>query len=256
MHIQLVRNDAVATVRLNRPEALNALSEEMKEELTGIFSALAADAGVRAVVLAAAGRAFCVSGDVRTLSQPDLESSRARLARAQRMIVSLHSIDKPVIAAVRGAVAGIGWSMVMACDQVLASPTAFFAQVFKNMGLAPDGGAIYFLAQHIGVLRAKELVLSGRRLPAAEALGLGLVTRIVPDESLEQEAGKLAQELASGPTRAFGLGKQLFRQAAGTTLESYLKLETEAQIAAFQTKDHKEGVQAFLDKRPPRFEGR
>ena len=255
MHILTARDGAIATVRLNRPEALNALSEPMKDEMGALFAELARDPSVRAVVLCAAGRAFCASGDVNTMGNFTVASAQDRLKRAHRMIINLASIEKPVIAAVQGAVAGIGWSMAMACDQILASDTAYFSQVFKNVGLAPDGGAIYFLAQNLGVLRAKELVMSGRRVDAREALELGLVTRVVPAAELDAQAQALAAELAAGPTLAFGFGKKLFKQAFTPTLESFLDAEAWAQGVALLSEDHREGIRAFLEKRKPVFKG-
>ena len=255
MHIELIREGAIATVRLNRPDALNALSEPMKDELGTHFAELARDKSVRAVVLCATGRAFCASGDVTTMGNFTVASAQDRLKRAHRMIINLAAIEKPVIASVRGAVAGIGWSMAMACDQIVASESAYFSQVFKNIGLAPDGGAIYFLTQNLGLHRAKELVLSGKRVTAAEARELGLVARVVPDERLEAETQALAEELASGPTMAFGFGKKLFKQMFMPTLETFLDAEAWAQGNALLTEDHKEGVRAFLAKRKPLFRG-
>ena len=255
MHIELLREGPLATVRLNRPDALNALSEPMKDELGALFAELARDATVRAVVLCAAGRAFCASGDVTTMGDFTVASAQDRLKRAHRMIINLAAIEKPVIAAVQGAVAGIGWSMAMACDQIIATENAYFSQVFKNVGLAPDGGAIYFLTQNLGVLRAKELVLSGRRVGAREALELGLVSRVVPDGEQEQQARALAEELAHGPTMAFGFGKKLFKQTITPTLETFLDAEAWAQGNALLTDDHREGVRAFLEKRKPVFKG-
>ena len=255
MHIELLREGPLATVRLNRPDALNALSEPMKDELGALFVELARDATVRAVVLCAAGRAFCASGDVTTMGDFTVASAQDRLKRAHRMIINLAAIEKPVIAAVQGAVAGIGWSMAMACDQIIATENAYFSQVFKNVGLAPDGGAIYFLTQNLGVLRAKELVLSGRRVGAREALELGLVSRVVPDGEQEQQARALAEELAHGPTMAFGFGKKLFKQTITPTLETFLDAEAWAQGNALLTDDHREGVRAFLEKRKPVFKG-
>jgi 2-(1,2-epoxy-1,2-dihydrophenyl)acetyl-CoA isomerase len=255
MHIEIERKGTLATVRLNRPEAFNALSEPMKDELGTQFAELGRDKSVRAVVLCAAGRAFCASGDVTTMGNFTAASAQERLKRAHRVIINLANIEKPVIASVRGAVAGIGWSMAMACDQIVASETAYFSQVFKNVGLAPDGGAVYFLTQNLGVHRAKELVLSGRRVPAAEARELGLVARVVPDATLEQETQALAEELANGPTMAFGFGKKLFKQMFTPTLEAFLDAEAWAQSCALLTEDHKEGVRAFLEKRKPVFRG-
>ena len=255
MHLDFLREGAVATVRLNRPDALNALSEPMKDEMGALFAELARDANVRAVVLCAAGPAFCASGDITTMGNFTVASALDRLKRAHRMIINLAAIEKPVVAAVQGAVAGIGWSMAMACDQILATENAYFSQVFKNVGLAPDGGAIYFLTQNLGVLRAKELVLSGRRLSAREALGLGLVSRVVPDGEQEQHARALAEDLAHGPTLAFGFGKKMFKQTIVPTLETFLDAEAWAQGNALMTDDHREGVRAFVEKRKPVFKG-
>jgi 2-(1,2-epoxy-1,2-dihydrophenyl)acetyl-CoA isomerase len=254
-HIEVSYEGAVATVKLNRPNVLNALSEPMKDEMGTLFADLGRNPSVRAVVLCAAGRAFCASGDITTMGNFTVRSGQERLKRAHRMIIALASIEKPVIASVRGAVAGIGWSMALACDQVIASDTAYFSQVFKDVGLAPDGGAIYFLTQNIGVQRAKELVLSGRRLKAQEAFDLGLVARVVPDAELDSCTRQLAAELAAGPTLAFGFGKKLFKQMFTPTLESFLDAEAWAQGAALVSDDHREGARAFLEKRKPIFRG-
>jgi 2-(1,2-epoxy-1,2-dihydrophenyl)acetyl-CoA isomerase len=254
-HIQHSVEGAIATVRLNRPERLNALSEDMKDRLGDLFLQLGQDKSVRAVMLSAAGRGFCASGDVSTMGQFTATTAMERLKRAHRWVLALAAIDKPVIAAVRGPVAGAGWSMALACDVVLASETAVFSQVFKNMGLIPDSGALWFLAQHLGPLRAKELIFTGRKLPAAEAHALGLVTSLVPDERLEEEALRWARELAEGPTFAYGLTKKAFRQLAIPSLEQALDAEAAAQSVALLTEDHREGVKAFLEKRPARFRG-
>lgn len=252
--VQYRRDGGVAVIRLNRPERLNALNDPMRERLAELCMQASSDTQVRAVVLCAAGKTFCASGDVSTMGDFTVVSARARLQCAHRMIRALADVEKPVIAAVQGAAAGIGWSMALACDVVYAARSAYFSQVFKNVGLAPDGGALYFLAQNIGLLRAKELVLSGRRLGAQEAYELGLVTRVVEDDALEAEALALAQTLAEGPTLAYGLGKRMFRQVYAPALEAYLDMESWAQTTALMSDDHREGVVAFLEKRRPRFE--
>ncbi|SAI00819.1 enoyl-CoA hydratase/isomerase family protein [Bordetella ansorpii] len=254
--VQCRLEDHVAIIRLNRPDRLNALNDAMRDRLAELCRQAGRDPQVRAVMLCAAGRAFCASGDVSTMGHFTVTSARERLQGAHAMIRALADIDKPVVAAVQGAVAGIGWSLALACDTVLAANTAFFSQVFKNVGLAPDGGAIYLLAQNIGLLRAKELVLSGRRLGAQEAFDMGLVTRVVDAGSLEEEALATAATLAHGPTLAYGFGKRLFRQAYAPALETYLDAENWAQSAALMTEDHREGVEAFLEKRAPVFKGR
>lgn len=248
--------DGVAIVRLNRPDRLNALNDAMKDRLGDLFEAINRKPEVRAVVLCAAGRAFCASGDVTTMGRFTVESARERLRRAHRMIIALARIEVPVIAAVQGAVAGIGWSMALACDFVYAAPSAYFSQVFKNVGLAPDGGAAYFLAQNLGVLRAKELVFSGRKLGAEEAHGCGLVTRVLPEETLYGRAVDDARRIAAGPTLAFGIGKKMFTHVYTPSLDTFLDAEMWAQANALLTDDHAEGVTAFLEKRRPVFKGR
>jgi 2-(1,2-epoxy-1,2-dihydrophenyl)acetyl-CoA isomerase len=174
---------------------------------------------------------------------------------SHRMIRNLAAIEKPVVAAVRGPCAGMGWSLAMACDIVIASETARFAQVFRHIGLVPDGGAVWFLARYLGTLKAKELVFSGRRIDAAEAHALGLVTRVVADGELDEAAWQAALDLARGPTRALGAGKKLFDFMHQPSLDALLAKEAELQSAALASSDHREGVRAFLEKRAPTFTG-
>ena len=183
------------------------------------------------------------------------DSAKKRLKLSHRMVLSVANIEKPVVAAVRGAVAGIGWSLALASDVVVASRTAKFSQVFKKVGVVPDGGAIYFLTQSLGVLRAKDLVYSARTMSAQEAFDLGLVTKLVDDDALESEAEKIAEELAAGPTFAFGNAKKLFKAMAQPTLEAFLDMETWAQGLTLLSDDHKEGAAAFLEKRKTQFRG-
>lgn len=247
--------DAVAIVTLDRPEKLNALTVDMREALGTAFENAARDPAVRAVLLQASGKAFCASGDVGKMGDFTPASGRELLKLAHRMVRNLANIEKPVVAAVRGAVAGIGWSMALACDMVIASETARFTQVFRHVGLVPDGGAVYFLTQHLGLLRAKELVYSGRRIDAQEAFSLGLVNRVVADDELDSVALARAQELANGPTFALGMAKKMFKLMYQPDLETLLDAEAWAQGLALLTDDHKEGVQAFFDKRAARFKG-
>jgi 2-(1,2-epoxy-1,2-dihydrophenyl)acetyl-CoA isomerase len=255
-HVLVAREGAVGRVTLNRPERLNALTFPMREAIAAAFDSLGRDPSVRAVILDAAGRGFCASGDTAGMGNFTPESGRERLKSAHRMITAIASIERPIIAAVRGAVAGIGWSMALACDMVVASETAVFSQVFRHVGLVPDGGAIYFLIQALGVQRAKELVYTGRKMQAAEAAALGLVTRLVADTQLESEAEALARELAQGPTFALGVAKKMFKSMNTPSLEACLDAEAWAQGLALMTEDHAEGIKAFHEKRRPVFSGR
>ena len=255
MSIRQEHRDGVAIVTLDRPERLNALTVEMREGLGTAFEQAARDPKVRAVLLQASGKAFCASGDVSKMGDFTAASGRDLLKLAHRMVRNLANIEKPVVAAVRGAVAGIGWSMAMACDMVIASDTARFSQVFRNVGLVPDGGAIWFLTQHLGAMRAKELVYSGRRIDAQEALTLGLVTRVVTDPVLDAAAWEVAHELAQGPTFALGTAKKMFKLMHQPDLETLLDAEAWAQGLALMSEDHQEGVRAFLEKRRPVFRG-
>ncbi|MDO8441117.1 MAG: enoyl-CoA hydratase-related protein [Polaromonas sp.] len=256
MDVEFVRHGSIATIKLNRPDKYNAVNEPMKKRLAEVFAELRLDDGVRAIILAGNGSAFCTGGDVSTMGNFSPKSLEVRLRTTHKMLLEIDAIEKPVIASVRGAVAGIGWSMAMVCDQIVASETAYFSQSFKNVGVIPDGGALYFLTQNIGVLRVKDLVLSGRRLPAQEALQLGLVTKLVPDDRLEEETLALAQDLADGPTLAYGIGKKLLKQVCPSGLGAFLDSEMWAQTVAVLSDDHKEGAQAFREKRKPVFKGR
>ncbi len=255
MNVNYELRDAVAIITLDRPETMNALTVEMREALGTYFETAGRDPAVRAVLLRATGKAFCASGDVSRMGDFTAASGQQLLKLAQRMVRNLTNIEKPVVAAVRGAVAGIGWSMALACDAVIASETARFTQVFRHVGLVPDGGAIYFLTQHLGVQRAKELVYSGRRIDAQEALGLGLVNRVLPDGELDAAAFGYARELASGPTFALRVAKKMFKLMYQPDLETLLDAEAWAQGLTLLTDDHKEGVQAFFEKRKPMFRG-
>lgn len=248
--------DAVAVITLNRPEKMNALTPELRELLGTHFDTAARDPAVRAVLLTAAGKAFCASGDVSRMGDFTAASGRELLKLAHRMVRNLANIEKPVVAGVRGAVAGIGWSMALACDAVIASDTARFAQVFRHVGVVPDGGAVYFLTQHLGIQRAKELVYSGRRVDAREACAMGLVNKVVPDAELDAAAFEYARELAAGPTFALGVAKKMFKLMYQPDLETLLDAEAWAQGLALLTDDHKEGVSAFFEKRKAEFKGK
>jgi len=255
------RDGAVATVRLNNPAKLNALSDTLTREVVDALAALKDDREVRAVVVTGEGRGFCSGADLGGMEQEYRGGGRARptdllddgYAKMVRLIVDS---PKPVIAAVNGVAAGAGLSLALACDLRLASEAATFSMAFVRIGLVPDSGASYFLPRIVGAAAALELSITGERIDAERALRIGLVSRVVPAESMPGEAATLAAELAALPTTAIGLTKQLLRDAASLSLDEALALESRVQDEATQTDDHREGVLAFLDKRPPDFRGR
>lgn len=259
MSVDLTIEGAIAKIVLNRPDKLNALTLEMRQDLCEYLAQLRFDDKVRAIIVTGAGRGFCSGADVDRMAgqQHDLRADRDRLQRGGHTFIrALHAIEKPVIAAVRGPAVGIGWSIALACDLVVASKTARFSQIFRRIGLAPDGGAIWFLTRRIGMLKAKELVFSARFVEAEEALALGLVNRVVEDDALMSRTEELAAELAEAPTFALGLAKKLFHAAVGPSLEDYLDIESLVQPQLHMTADNAEGVAAFREKRTPKFIGR
>ena len=256
MNVRFDREGAVAVLKLDRPERLNAMADPMWDALYEHLGKIAADDAIRAVILTGAGRAFCSGGDITGMAQSDIVSGRARSQRRHRTVQALYNLEKPVVAAVRGAVYGIGNALALACDLIVASDTAKFSMAFKKVGVVPDGGAIFFLTQYLGIARAKDLVYTARVVPADEALKLGLVVRVVPDDKLDAEARALAKDMAESATYALALAKKMFQSMYVPTLEQLLEMETLASGAVRLTHDHKEGVDAFKEKRPPKFLGK
>ena len=256
MNVRLETLGAIAVLTLDRPERLNAMADPMWDALYAHLGTVAADDAIRAVILTGEGRAFCSGGDVTGMAKSDIISGRARSKRRHRTVQALHTLEKPMIAAVRGPVYGIGNALALACDLVVASDTAKFSMAFKKVGVVPDGGAIFFLTQYLGIARAKDLVYTARVVPADEALELGLVMRVVPDDKLEGEARALAQEMAESATYALALANKMFQSMYVPTLEQLLEMEILATGAVRLTHDHKEGVAAFKEKRPPKFLGK
>ena len=255
--IETRRDGAVMTITLDRPAKKNALTLDMRGELTRAFIEAQSDDAVRAVVLAATGDSFCAGADVESMGRDDVKSARHRLKHhAHGMIRALYDIEKPVIAAVRGTSAGIGWSLALACDLTIASETARFSAIFARRGLAPDGGCAFFLARLVGLARAREIVFSTRFVGAEEARGLGIVLDVVPDGELEGRAQAKAAELAAQPTLALGMAKRMLQRALSPGLEDFLEYEAVVQTQMMQSADFKEGVASFREKRPPTFEGR
>jgi 2-(1,2-epoxy-1,2-dihydrophenyl)acetyl-CoA isomerase len=252
--VETSRDGAVLTITLNRPDVLNAFTAEMHRQLVGAFKEARAP-DVRAVVVTGAGRGFCVGQDLNEFG----EAARDIAGRLRRhyhpTVLAVRELEKPVLAAVNGPAAGAGLSFACTCDLRLAAESATFVPAFINIGLVPDMGGSFFVRRLLGTARAFEWMSSGRRLSAAEALEWGLVSEVVPDERLAGRAAEWAAELAAMPTRGIALSKRLFDHAEQATLEEQLEREAQLQAAATRTNDFREGVDAFLEKREPRFEG-
>jgi 2-(1,2-epoxy-1,2-dihydrophenyl)acetyl-CoA isomerase len=247
----------VARITIAQPNKRNAVAPAMWDALAFHFTRASTDPEVRVVVFTGEGAAFCSGSDLEEIDAgTDPGAGLARLRRANRMILAIYNCDKPVIAAVRGPAVGVGWSLALACDLVVAAQSARFSQGFVKVGLMPDGGSIFFLARQLGMFRAKELAFSGRFVSAEEALNLGLVNAVVADDALEEALTKLAGELAVGATLALCLAKRMFRKSLAPSLEAFLEQEEVAQQTVKQSRDFGEGVAAFKERRSPKFVGK
>ena len=253
----------IATVTFNQPHVRNALTPELREAIRDVIGRLEFDETARCVVIRGAGEHFQAGGDIRAmvdrLDMPDAERRRAILEGIHMLHLPLYAIrrmGKPVVASIRGAVAGFGVGLVAACDLAIAADTAFFTLAYCHIGASPDGGSSYFVGRTLGMKHQMELALLGERFPAERARELGLVNRVVPEANLDDETAKLAEHLANGPTVAYANAKHLFNQVHHLSMESQLQLEAERMADSMLTRDHAEGVRAFMEKRRPVFEGR
>jgi len=246
--------DGVLTLTFNRPEALNALTRTLLTDLAATLREAAQDDAVRAVVLTGEGRGFCTGQDLSDI-EPNVSLAEMVTASYNPVVRALAALDKPAIAAINGAAAGAGLSLALACDLRIAADNASFVTAFTRIGLVMDSGMSYFLPRLVGWPKAFELLAFSPRLSAQEALACGLVDKVVPPDQVKQQAQELAARLAQGPTRAYRLIKQALRRSATATLDEMLDLEALFQGLAGATHDYREGVQAFLEKRQPRFVG-
>ena len=242
------------TITLNRPDVLNAFNAAMHAALARALKD-ARDPEVRAVVLTGAGRGFCVGQDLTEFRDAAGDIGSRLRATYHPNVLAIRALEKPVVAAVNGAAAGAGLSFACACDIRIASDAAAFVPAFINIGLIPDSGGSFFVTRLLGQARAFEWMTSGRKLTAAEAHAWGLVSEVVEADALAGRAAELAASLAAMPTRGIGMTKRLFDRAPTSSLEDQLEWEAQLQAAATETDDFREGVTAFLEKRPPRFRG-
>jgi len=251
-------SDGIGKLVMSRPNELNALSTQLFEEMIALLEELSKQPELRVLVLTGEGRAFCAGGDLQEMKAgfDDNFGFYAHMQLASRFTVALVDFPKPVIAAVNGAATGAGMNVALAADIAIASEKAKFSEIFGQVGLAPDVGGTYLLPRIVGKAKAKELIFSYRMVDAREALELGLVNRVVAPEDLEAAVMELAQKIASGPTFAYGLAKKIINRSFEIDLNTALEMETMAQALAGNSGDHKEGVAAFFEKRPPVFKGK
>jgi len=246
---------AVATITLNRPDSLNALNGGLIEEMRAALASLR-NSGARCLLMTGEGRAFSSGADlVAGGGLPD-DVGAALESHLNPLIEDVFDLPMPVVAAVRGPCAGAGCSLALAADIVIAARSAYFLQAFINIGLVPDAGATWLLPRLAGRARAMEMMMLGERIPAEQAAEWGMISRMVEDEDLETDAIALATRLAQGPTAAYALLRKLARDAEQAPLSDALAAERRAQTLAGRTGDFKSGVMAFIQKRPPRFEGK
>ena len=260
---------AAAVVTLDRPEQLNAWNLQLGLDLRAALDELAADESVRAVMLTGAGRAFSSGADLAENRDGDAEglggesgtsdgfdlSARLR-ERYHPIIHAIRDMPKPVVAAVNGPAAGIGCSLALACDLIVAAESSYFLLAFVNIGLVPDGGSTAFVPARVGLARAAEMAMLGERVPAPMALEWGLVNRVVPDGELERSAGELVERLAAGPTLSYARSKALLNRRLYADLDAQLEAEADAQRELGRSEDFVAGVVGFMSKQPPEFKGR
>lgn len=246
--------DGVALVTLNRPKARNAVDTALRSALTDRLKALGDDPAVRAVVITGAGSAFSAGGDIKAM-RDRLEQPQGAVAgagwlhqrrRTHGLIGTLHTLEKPTIAAVNGPAAGLGADLAIACDFVMASEAAVFLYSYIGRGLIPDGGGLYFLPRRIGLAKAKELIFSGRAVKADEALALGLADRLSAPDKLVGEACAWAAQMSAGSATALGLGKSILDRSFELGFEDVMALGSQAQAICYSTDHHREAVRAFL----------
>jgi 2-(1,2-epoxy-1,2-dihydrophenyl)acetyl-CoA isomerase len=256
-HIQVERDGAISLITLNRPDVLNSFNRQMAVELRTAIQAAANDRSVRAVFLTGAGRAFCAGQDLGDAAKPGEELDLGEIVRESfnPIIRALRKIEKPVVCAVNGVAAGAGANLALACDVVYASSEASFIQSFSKIGLIPDSGGTFFLPRIAGFGRASAMMMLGSRIPAAMAAEFGMVFQVVEPEKLRETALIAARTLSEMPTRGIGLTKRALNNSYGRAFEEQLTYEEELQREAGMTRDFKEGVAAFLEKRKPTFTG-
>lgn len=253
------RDGGIITLRLNRPDKLNALDLPLCDALLALLREVAEEASVHVVVITGAGRGFCSGGDIRYLMElrqkNDVTTLRGLLEGGRDLVLALGRMPKPVLASINGPAAGAGVNLALACDMRLASDQATFGETFARLGLVPDWGGLFFLPRLVGPAQAAEMVFTGRMINAEEAARIGLVNRVVPHERLQSETRALAQELAKSAPGAIARTKRAWFETIESELARMLEREIAAQMDSFQSQETLEGLQSFLEKRESQFRG-
>lgn len=248
--------EGVWVITLNRPEKYNSVNAEMADAFREALDQAGRDPEIRTVYIQGAGKAFCAGQDLSEALDADGPAMRNLVIRQYNpLILRIRNLEKPVVAAVGGVAAGAGANLALAADIVLASESASFLQAFSKIGLIPDSGGSFFLPRLVGLQRATALTMLGDKIPASEAKAMGLIYEVFPDQSFVDQSMAIALKLAKMPTRALALTKKLLNQSFDQSLEAQLEAEADHQALAGETDDYKEGVKAFLEKRPPQFRG-
>jgi len=252
-------NEGIATLTLNRPEVFNSLNEDMHKELKTAMGAIKKDKTLRVLIITGEGRAFCAGQDLndRSVNNGDekLDLGESIERKYNPLIKSIYNLEMPVICKINGVAAGAGVGIALACDFIIAHEKASFIQAFCKIGLVPDSGNSYFLPKLVGMARAKELCMLGDKLSAQTALEYGLISRVYPIDTIDEEVQKLAVHFSTAPTYGLSLIKKALNESNDNTLNEQLELEKNLQRAAGHSNDYKEGVASFLAKRTPNFQG-
>ncbi len=259
--INLSVSEGVATIELNRPHALNAWTNQFGQDLLAAVRHCQSSQEVRAVLITGAGRGFSSGADLKEIGATQTEDGRPDVYRQltevyHPIMEEIRRMEKPVVAGVNGPAVGIGCSLALCCDLIVAAESAYFLLAFVNIGLVPDGGSSLWLPTRLGMARATELCMLGERLPAPKALEWGLINRVVPDAELRQQAGALAAKLAAGPTRSYAGTKRQLNNWLYSRMDEQLELEAQIQREMSGSEDFLEGAMAFIQKRPAAFKGR
>ncbi|MCM3745303.1 enoyl-CoA hydratase [Sporosarcina luteola] len=254
--IELTMEGRLARLTMNRPESMNAMDDTMMKELADAFESLSSNEEVQVLIINGAGRTFSAGGDIKKMIDPDSPMDISKvMVDVSRLAKALYELPQITIAAIHGAAAGLGFSMALGCDVIVAEENSKLAMNFIGIGLVPDGAGHFFLKERIGVPQAKQLIWSGEVMHAETAKEKGLVDQIVPDGSASQASEALARKFLSAPIAAMLASKKILHEQKIDELENVLRMESEQQVAMRKTKDHLEGISAFVEKRKPAFIG-